>query len=213
MSTSSPPASNVVRGARQGDDVRLLAGISPEERTRQDAEETRRERELQARYQEGLAAGADAARAELAEEVRRAVTWLEEQGDCVRRAHQDYLRGAEGEVLRLVCDLVAKILARETDTNPEAAEPILRQALHALSDREEIAIRVSPEHLEAFRRMTDAMGGLVSSPAGVRWVPDRRVPRSGIVVETEAGKLDARIDTQLEEAAKLFHEVLHGRAA
>jgi len=190
-----------------------LVGESTAERLRRDADADARRRELETEFQRGVEAGAEEARARFKEEFERQIAWLEKQGQTLLAARKEYLRGVEAEVGRLALDLAGKIIAREWESDPEVALPILRQALHSVSDRDQVGVRVAPERLEAFRAISDEIGLLVSSPTGVRWVPDRRVPATGVVVETEAGKLDARIDTQLEEAAALFHEVLHGRAA
>jgi flagellar assembly protein FliH len=178
-----------------------------------EAEAERWRREVALAYERGRAEGTESARREGTESLRAACAWVESQAKAIEEAKRNCLREVEREVVALVCQIVSKILAREVLVDARVAEGIVRELLCATSATAEIGIRVNPEAVARFRELTATFHGLVSEPARIRWIPDRRVPLSGAIVETESGAMDARVQTQLEEVAALFDEVLDGREA
>ena len=65
-------------------------------------------------------------------------------------------------------------------------------------------MRVNPADLERMREHRDELIAL-GDIRNLRVVEDQRVDRGGVVVDTEAGTIDARISTQLDEARKILH--------
>jgi len=210
MSSSSTETRRIFREKRTRTQPRVLA-LPPELSASPEDDAERLREAVEAGYRQGYQEGEAAAVRRLADELTGRCAWLAAQGEAMRQARHDFLLGAEEEVLDLVVTVVSKIFTHELRQSPALARDNLRHALLAVADRKEISIRVSPDALERFKSLAGelASGGL-NTQCEVRWVPDRRVSEGGIVVETEAGKLDATIDTQLEEAAAVFREVLYG---
>lgn len=213
MSSSdrAPASSNLVRATRRAD----IPCALPRPRTpRDEARESsaaRLEAAVIAARETGRAEGRAEAEAALGARVAEVVGFLTEQAEAVRAERTRFLSTAEHEVTAVALLLAGKIVGRHVEASDELAIEPLRRVLFEVADRTEIAIRVSPDAVSAYREIEAQFNEQVASPEGIRWIPDRRVPRWGFVVETEAGKLDGRVETQLEEAAALFDEVWRGR--
>lgn len=107
------------------------------------------------------------------------------------------LAGVERELLALAIDVARKILGRELALDPAAVVGIARAALAAAQGRRELTLRANPEDADALRAADGALGGAVGPSARFAIREDPSVPPGGVVVETEAGLLDARLETQL----------------
>ena len=210
MSSSRTDTRRIFRANRTRTEPRILA-LPPELTASPEDDTVRRREAVEAGYRQGYEEGEAAAVRRLADELTERCAWLTAQGEAMRQARHDFLRGAEEEVLDLVVTVVSKMFNDELRQAPALARDNLRHALLVVADRKEISIRVSPDALDRFQSLAEELaGGGVSTQCEVRWIPDQRVSEGGIVVETEAGKLDATIDTQLDEAAAVFREVLYG---
>jgi flagellar biosynthesis/type III secretory pathway protein FliH len=201
----------VFRLARRADIPCTLPRPRTPAEAQRESESVRHRDALARARDEGRVEGRREAEAALAAQVAEVTGWLGQQAETVAAERTRFLSVAEREVVSLALILAGKILGRRVADPTELAVEPLRRVLFEVADRERVAIRVSPDALAAYRELADGFNQQVASPDGIRWIPDRRVPHWGFVVETEAGKLDGRIETQLEEAAALFDEVWRGR--
>lgn len=128
-----------------------------------------------------------------AEGLARAAATLVEAA----RARDRRLAAVEREVLALAVEVARKILGRELALAPGAVLDVVREALAAARDRREVALRVNPADATAVRAGADALARTLARAEGLAVREDPAVPAGGVVVETEAGLLDARLETQL----------------
>jgi flagellar assembly protein FliH len=152
-------------------------------------------------HREGCAKG----RAEALDEMRRRLEPLEallrEACRRVASAHQAIIVNAEGELIDLAIAVAGRVLRSELETRREAVVPIVRAALEAAGSRTIMGIRVSPGEYELLAEQRD---GFVGSLESARIIADPTISSGGCVVEVEAGLIDARLESQLQEAARLI---------
>lgn len=153
---------------------------------------------------EGRAEGLLAAHAEIdaaLAALRRAVTGVEQLRDELSRKF-------EQEAVELAFAIAEQILSGAVDVQPERVMDGVRGALRRIVDRHQITVLVNPADLELVSERMDAarteLGGIDQCDVQA----DRRVGRGGVVVETTAGEIDARIDTQLARAREVVAEAL-----
>lgn len=137
--------------------------------------------------EDGFAAGKEAAASELSEIVAqssRRLQQIEEQ--------------AVPQLKELALSIARKIIGKELQFHPDAVVDIIKQALSEKArQRREIFLRVHPEDLAAIREhKADLLEVLSrSKEIGLREDPD--VERYGVIIETDAGIIDAQLETQL----------------
>lgn len=163
------------------DDARRIRAEAEAERSRLRAEA------ISAGRAEGVAAAA-------AELVRAAT------------ARDRLLARVRADLVELAVAIARRILAREVAAG-DAVEAIAAAALAEARERREVVLRIHPADAARIRGARERLDALLLRGAlAVR--EDPAVPPGGAVVETEAGSLDARIETQLELlAAALRAEV------
>jgi flagellar biosynthesis/type III secretory pathway protein FliH len=136
---------------------------------RADAERLREEAR-----REGLDAGRQEGLAAVTEKLLRAAAAAE------RRA-----TAGEDMLVRLAVRIAEKILRRQLDLTPEAVRDVARAALAAARARDKLTLHVHPDDVA------------LVAPLGVSVVADVAVSRGGCIVETDLGRFDARLETQL----------------
>jgi flagellar biosynthesis/type III secretory pathway protein FliH len=117
------------------------------------------------------------------------------------------LAAAEPEVIRLALEVSARILEREAAHGSAVAEAMARRALAAARERTVVALRVNPEDVGALSAREGELSALVPRASGVALVSDPTIERGGVVVETDAGTIDARLEAQLAVVRRAFAKV------
>lgn len=162
-----------------------------------EADELRR-RAIDRGYREGL---------ELAsQQYCQSIDQLQELTNALREERETFFAGIESQVVKLSVEIAEKILRHELESNPETVLQIVKLALLQLTDRDSIALRVSPQDAELIKQhreeIRDAAGGIRQ----IEIIEDRRVDRGGCVAESSSGSLDARIGSQLSEVTRALME-------
>jgi type III secretion protein L len=128
--------------------------------------------------EEGLAAAAAALLA--AAEVRR---------------HR--LDGVEREIAAVALEVARKLVGRVVAERPELVTELARRALEPVRARREVLLRVNPADAPRLREEQPRLAGLLDRAPGVSVREDAGIEPGGVVVETEAGRVDARVEAQL----------------
>jgi flagellar biosynthesis/type III secretory pathway protein FliH len=115
------------------------------------------------------------------------------------------LATVERELVRLAVDIARKVLGDELAARPGAVADLAARALQEARGRREVTLRVHPADAQAVRGAGDTLAAiLLRAPLSVR--EDPGIARGSVFVETEAGRIDARIETQLAHLARALEE-------
>jgi type III secretion protein L len=112
----------------------------------------------------------------------------------------------ESQVVHLAIKVAEKILGREILLNDEAVVDIAAQALQMARQQKEISLRVHPEDAESIRQNQRRLIDLLSRAKHIEIREDETVSRGSVLLETEVGIIDARIETQLEMLERVLSE-------
>lgn len=108
----------------------------------------------------------------------------------------------------LALAIARKILGRELERSPDGVVDLVRQALaEKARQRREIALRVHPADLEAVRQQRETLVEVLTRCKEVSVQEDPNVDRFGVVIETEAGTIDAQLESQLAVFESVFKEL------
>ena len=114
------------------------------------------------------------------------------------------IESAEPELVRLALGIAERVLHQQVALDRGVVVEMAKNAIARLIERDTVTVRVHPADLERMRDHREELINL-SDIRNLRIIEDQRVDRGGVVVETDAGTIDARIATQLEEARKILH--------
>jgi flagellar assembly protein FliH len=120
-----------------------------------------------------------------------------------------YLNDRESLMVQLALDTAAKILGHEIHSDRDLALQQARQAIARTIDRSRLLVHLNPQDLDAAKAADIASFHVVDGIKNLEFVADEKVNPGGAYVETDAGSIDARIETQLAELAKSLLEAVH----
>ncbi len=150
---------------------------------------------LRQQYQRGLTDGYQAAHKELA----AAIQALTKASETCTKEFQQSRPQIERYILSMALEIGAKI-ARHSLEQPEVLKHAIHEALAQVPSAGAIVVKLNPADLEALR----ALKGSAWSQ-NITLVQDPTVTRGGCVLDSPAGRLDARIETQVAQIAQALH--------
>jgi flagellar assembly protein FliH len=153
-----------------------------------------------AAHEAGHSAGTQAAEREMSEMLATMRNLIE----MARAERHKIIESAEPELVKLAMGIAERVLHQQIALDRNVVVEMAKVAISRLIDRDTVTVRVNPADLERMREHREdvlAMGDVKN----VRIIEDQRVDRGGVVVETDAGSVDARVHTQLAEVKKVLH--------
>lgn len=141
-------------------------------------------------YEEGLAAGR--------REIEPAASALAAAAAELRGARERAAGELERASAELAIELAEKVIGAALEVRPELVLEVVRGALRRLAEPRESVLLVHPEDVTAVGEAVAKLESEHGAPLRVR--AERRVPRGGCVVRSQAGEIDARIGEQLQRA-------------
>ena len=112
------------------------------------------------------------------------------------------IRGIEDQLTSQLTDvtiaIARKILGQELESKPEAVLKIVKNALSEKArQRQEINLRVNPQDWDLIRENKSQLLEVLSRAKEIGISEDADVERYGVIIETDAGTIDAQLDSQL----------------
>lgn len=131
------------------------------------------------------------------EGIEKSLTEFEKHLIEIREIRSNVMLDVERDLLSLSVRIAEKILGKELTSNNKTITDIVSTALRNARQREKVTVFVNPSDLAT----VTSEGEKYSSDERIRildFVADPSVPAGGCVIETEVGKIDARLDTQFK---------------
>ena len=148
-------------------------------------------------HQLGYAEGKDQGAAELSEVVLRC-------GERMRHIEEQVVP----QLQELSIKIARKILGKELEFHPDSIASIVKQALSEKArQRREVMLRVNPEDLSVLREHRAELVEVLSRCKEIGFREDPEVARHGVIIDTDAGTIDAQLETQLAVFKRMFKDV------
>ncbi len=151
-----------------------------------------------AAYQKGYNEGQQAGFTESQKDVEPAIELLKNLAIEIENGLDSVWRDCQQKVIELSLDIAEKVVGQAARDCRNIAVELTGCCMKMIREQAKVTIYVNPDDAEAVRAVKS---DLVAMTEGVRIVDvfeKAIVPRGGVIVETNAGQLDARIDEQME---------------
>ena len=150
---------------------------------------------------EGRKAGFEAARKEARLERNNEAKQFFEDWESLRSEFEESLAAwyeqSEQAMTELTMEIVQRILATELQVNQQAALGICKEVLHHVTHAKQARVYINPSDYALFESHREELVKQSRELKSIEIVEDGSV-RNGVMVETDAGMIDATIDTRLE---------------
>lgn len=111
---------------------------------------------------------------------------------------------AHGTLLNLLFQIAEKIIRREIENDRDIIVGIVQEALSFVADTSHVKVRLHPDDLkESEKILTDEMRQM-EFKTGLDLEPDDTLELGDCIIETNAGEVDARLRTKLQELEQLL---------
>ena len=112
---------------------------------------------------------------------------------------QEFIKRYENEILHLICTIAGKVLREAIKVDNQVVREIILDAFKLAADRSEVTVKVNPEDVEYLKEIRPVFFDRIKELKSITIESDPSVSRGGCFMETAFGKVDARIETQLEK--------------
>ncbi len=102
-----------------------------------------------------------------------------------------------GQIRQLSLAIAKKIIAKEIETNPQVIVDMAKKHLQSIRQRREVYLRVSPSDLENLKKNKRELVDQLGRAKEIEIRADEELSPGSMFIETEAGTIDARLETQL----------------
>jgi flagellar biosynthesis/type III secretory pathway protein FliH len=193
----------------------MTAGAREEaERMRQEAEAILREAEeirSQAReegYGDGQAKGLAQGREDGFTKFEQDVAPLFKAFENIDRLYEDLWTSNEAPMIKLATTIANRVVLKEISMSPETVGAAFKAVIDMLQEQHEVVFSVNPEdlaYLEALRgELRDRLSGLTR----IEFKADENLTRGDLIMETEAGRVDATVKRRMEAVIGAVDETL-----
>ncbi len=156
-------------------------------------------------YAEGFAQG----------QAQTALEWQRRMDDYIAQQGQEAAQRLQGvlqtldaslidmqqqmaqQLLELACDIARQVVRQELSVNPNALQPVVREAVGMLlTEGRPATVRLNPLDMESVAQpLREELDG-----PGVQWIADGAVPAGGCLVESAGTVVDGSLDKRWQRA-------------
>jgi flagellar assembly protein FliH len=205
-----------IRYASWGDKANASSNLANHWASRQTARKYRSiedmEKECQERcesayrygYEDGKKIGVQEGR----DEIKNSLTFLNDTANKLMEKRDIIFKDAEQMIVQLAIAVAGTILRQEVKVNADLVRKLARESLRLVEDKKRVSIKVNPTDWDAIRGFEEE---ILSSVHGVKeWEikEDHRITPGGCIIETDAGIIDAQLETQLAEIGATLMETV-----
>lgn len=159
-------------------------------------------------YNEGFMAGQRDGTTAARNELLQAIALVQHAASESKAMRDQLVLQAEHEIVELVLEATESVIGRRVESDEELVHETVRRALARAGSQNIVRIRISPAEQDRVAvRLAEEHGAL----APFEVLADGSVSVGGCIVDTEAGRVDARLDAQLDEIASLMRGGLPAR--
>jgi flagellar assembly protein FliH len=157
---------------------------------------------------QGIEEGRQAARQQAIDEFTRAqaglVASLRQALEAIETFKTEFEQAAEREVFDFAILLAKKLTCEIGRLHREAAVENLRRALRLVDSQWNLIIRAHPDDLASLETFAASLKDAFAASRTVRLAADESLAPGGCVVETERTRVDASLETQINELVSLL---------
>lgn len=146
-------------------------------------------------YQKGIAAG----KKEVEEKLAQATKALTQAAKKLSTQSESIMQRSADDMLQLVMAISERILHFEISEHKEVVVRVVQQTINAAVQAEEFHIRVNPEDIEVLNEHKPLFIASLSGLSNIEFIGDASITRGGCVLESPSGRVDATLETQLDE--------------
>lgn len=159
-------------------------------------------------YQAGLALGKEHGYQAWTEEIQNA----KEIVHLAKKAYQQQIELAEKTILFLGIKVAEQIIGKKLEDSEETFLSIVKRALKEAREYREVQLRVFPGAYGFILEQKEELMAIFPKETDLYIYPDEQLSEGNCVIESANGRIDAAIDSQLQEIKTKLLDLLEGES-
>ncbi|MGX1900342.1 flagellar assembly protein FliH [Thermolongibacillus altinsuensis] len=176
----------------------------------QQAWEQEKQQWIEKAQREGYERGLQQGKEEGLQQYQQLLNQAKRVIDSANQQFYDMLQSADETILLVALKVAERIIGERLNENKEHFLSLVKQVIKEVREHEEVKIYVHPSYYDLLIRQKDELKALFSQEAHLFIYPDQDLPETGCVVESPFGRIDASVDTQLEQLKAQLLERIEG---
>lgn len=157
-------------------------------------------------YQQGLEDGIQKGYNEIAGDIAFAKDVVE----ASKRDYQQHIESSETVILELALNVAKKIIGIKLANAEETFISLVKGAIKEARDYREVQLHVHPLQYQSILSHKEELISIFPKDTELYIYPDDELDESSCIIESENGRIDASVDSQLEEIKVKLTELLEG---
>lgn len=141
------------------------------------------------------------------EEYRQTIMFAQETVDAAKRDYQSHIDSSEKVILDLGVKIAGKILGEKLAAD-EGFLTLVKRALKNARDYKDIQLHVHPKHYQDLLAQKEELIAIFPKDIDFYIYPDDELEETSCIIESGNGRVDASVDSQLEEIKNKLFEML-----
>lgn len=161
--------------------------------------------------QDGYAVGFESGKQDGFNEFK---TLINTAQDTVKLSKQDYLKNVEQSettILHLGLKAAEKIIGFTMELNEDVFLNLVKQVIKEVKDHQDVQIHVHPQYYSLLISQKEEIKAYFNNPTTQIYIfPDDELNETDCIIESSFGRIDASIDSQLNELKLKLLQILEG---
>ena len=157
-------------------------------------------------YSEGHHVGVQQGYEEMQEQIKQA----QEVVESSKSDYHSYLDSSEKIILGLSLEIARKILNAEVEEKQENFGLLVTKAIKEVKEYNNIRLRIHYSKYELILSQKQELAAILPPKTDFHIYPDDEVEETSCIIESSNGRIDAGIDSQLQEIKRKLLELLEG---
>ncbi|MGC8815795.1 MAG: FliH/SctL family protein, partial [bacterium] len=160
--------------------------------------QTKAQQILEQAYNQGYSQGYNEIKNQLEKEYQQKIEELTNEIKNILNLKESLVKEMEKDIVELAIKVAEKVINKKIEEEPELVSNYLMELLPKIEQAKNITIWINPNEIEYVKISKEKFKNLVEDVENINIAPDSRIEKGGCIIETNFGKIDARISTKLE---------------
>ncbi|MBN1967908.1 MAG: hypothetical protein JXR48_02780 [Candidatus Delongbacteria bacterium] len=165
------------------------------------------ERAKNAAFDKGYADGFKDGEDKGLQTIKPAVDFLNQTAEYIQNEIDQFFYDSEDVFLNLLAKIVSKACEIQIEENPEIVVNVVKKSIKEISDRSNVKILVSADEMNLVKSQLDDIKQHFDNLKNISVEADSRVKKGGVLLETNTGYVDGRLNVRLEEILDKLYRI------
>ena len=157
-------------------------------------------------YQQGVEDGLQKGYGEAKDEI----AFAKEIVEASKKDYQEHIESSEAVILELALNVAGKIINQKLEEDEGTFLSIVKRAIKETRDNREVQLHIHPSRYPFLLSNKEELMSIFPKDTDLYIYPDEALQENSCLIESENGRIDASVDSQLAEIKAKLTEMLEG---